>query len=135
MRSRLALRAFLVPFAPLPAGAGAAPVPAGAEWSENTFPSSNGVTLHADIRLPKGLASDAKTPVNLSIGPYFNHSVRSARPARWRNTSYDPVGPAGPSDRFVDFIEGANLMERGYARAVAWRRAQPGPRVLGIVGT
>jgi uncharacterized protein len=30
------------------------------------------------------------------------------------DTSYDPVGPAGPSDRFNDFVEGAQLMERGY---------------------
>jgi pimeloyl-ACP methyl ester carboxylesterase len=30
-------------------------------------------------------------------------------------TSYDPIGPSeGPSDRFLDFVEGAKLMERGY---------------------
>ena len=31
-------------------------------------------------------------------------------------TSYDPVGPnEGPSDRFLDFVQGARLMQRGYA--------------------
>jgi uncharacterized protein len=53
----------------LPAGAAAAPVPERADWGEATFPSSDGVTLHADILRPKGLASDAETPVILSIGP------------------------------------------------------------------
>ena len=67
----------------LPAVAGAAPVPAGAEWTQATIPSSDGVQLHADILRPKGLAPDTKTPVILSIGPYFNHSGQ--------------VGPAGPT--------------------------------------
>jgi len=30
-------------------------------------------------------------------------------------TSYDPLGPStGPSDRFLDFVNGAHLMDRGY---------------------
>jgi putative CocE/NonD family hydrolase len=115
MRSRLALLALLTSLALLPATAGAAPVPAGADWSEATFPSTDGVTLHADILRPMGLASDAKTPVILSIGPYFNRSGQTGPAGPVEDTSYDPVGPSeGPSDRFLDFIEGAQLMQRGY---------------------
>jgi predicted acyl esterase len=69
VRSRLSLLVLLALIAVLPAGAAAAPVPEGADWGEATFPSSDGVTLHADILRPKGLASDAETPVILSIGP------------------------------------------------------------------
>jgi hypothetical protein len=45
MRLRLAL-ALLLAF---PATASAADVPPGAPWSEATIPSTDGVTLHADI--------------------------------------------------------------------------------------
>ena len=115
MRSRIALLAVSACLAVLPAAATAAPVPAGADWSEATIPSSDGVALHADILRPKGLAADAKTPVILSIGPYFNHSGQTGPAGPVEDTSYDPVGPSeGPSDRFLDFIEGAHLMERGY---------------------
>ena len=38
------------------------------------------------------------------------------RQAPVEGTSYDPVGPSeGPSDRFVDFVEGAKLMQNRYA--------------------
>src|SRR5438105_4325714 len=49
-------------------------VPPGAKWSQATIPSSGGVKLHADILRPANLPADARTPVILSIGPYFNHS-------------------------------------------------------------
>ena len=104
----------LAMLAAVPAGATAAEVPEGAEWSEATFPSSDGVTLHADILRPAHLPSGAKTPVILSVGPYFNHSGQVGAAGPVQDASYDPVGPAGPSDRFLDLIEGANLMERGY---------------------
>src|SRR4051812_6950474 len=45
-----------------------------ADWSEAWIPSSDGVTLHADVLRPKGATDADKTPVVLSIGPYFNHS-------------------------------------------------------------
>ncbi len=80
-----------------------------------TFPSSDGVTLHADILRPKNLPAGTKTPVILSVGPYFNHSGQVGGRGPVQGTSYDPVGSAGPSDRFLDFIEGAKLMERGYS--------------------
>lgn len=86
-------------------------VPDGAAWTEQYFPSSapssNGdpVELHADVLRPAGLAPDAKTPVIMSIGPYFSHSGMN-----------DDTHPAhtGPSARFTDLIAGAKLMERGY---------------------
>src|SRR4051794_2151617 len=93
----------------------AADVPDGATWTEATIPSTDGVNLHADVLRPTA-AGDAKTPVILSIGPYFNHSGQTgAAGPTIEGTSYDPVGPStGPSDRFLDFVEGAHLMERGY---------------------
>jgi predicted acyl esterase len=115
MRTRVALLALLIALTVLPAAASAAPVPEGAEWTEATFPSSDGVTLHADILRPKGLAATAKTPVILSIGPYFSHAGQTGVVGPAEDTSYDPVGPSeGPSDRFLDFVEGAKLMQRGY---------------------
>src|SRR5215207_9034040 len=114
MRSRPVPFVLFALAAALPSSAAAAPVPEGADWSEATFPSSDGVTLHADILRPKGLAASDKTPVILSIGPYFNHSGQTGPAGPVEDTSYDPVGPAGPSDRFNDLVEGAELMERGY---------------------
>jgi pimeloyl-ACP methyl ester carboxylesterase len=115
MRSRLLLLALLAILAVLPASAAAAPVPTGADWSEATIQSSDGVKLHADILRPEGLVADAQTPVILSLGPYFNHSGQTGPAGPVEDTSYDPVGPSeGPSDRFLDFVEGAKLMERGY---------------------
>jgi uncharacterized protein len=114
MRARFAVSLVLVILAALPAAAEAAEVPEGAEWTEATFPSSDGVKLHADILRPKSLPAGTKTPVILSVGPYFNHSGQVGAVGPVQGTSYDPVGPAGPSDRFLDLIEGAKLMERGY---------------------
>jgi uncharacterized protein len=114
MRTRLVIALALAVAAVLPASAGAAGVPPGATWSQATIPSSDGVQLHADILRPADLPADAKTPVILSIGPYFNHSGQTGPAGPVEGTSYDPTGPAGPSDRFLDFIAGARLMERGY---------------------
>jgi uncharacterized protein len=115
MRSRISACLVLAMLAAVPASAAAAPVPAGAEWTQATFPSSDGVKLHADVLRPKGLPAGTKTPVILSIGPYFNHSGQTGPAGPVEDTSYDPLGPSeGPSDRFLDFVEGAKLMERGY---------------------
>jgi uncharacterized protein len=112
MRAALATLLILAAF---PAAASAADVPPGATWTEATVPSADGVKLHADILRPSHLAADAKTPVILSIGPYFNHSGQTGPAGPVEGTSYDPVGPStGPSDRFLDFVNGAKLMERGY---------------------
>jgi putative CocE/NonD family hydrolase len=82
-------------------------VPEGAAWTQAYFPSSDGsgVELHADVLRPAALPADAKTPVIVSVGPYFAHAGQT-----------DPEGwdRVGPSARFQDFIDGAHLMARGY---------------------
>ena len=82
-------------------------VPEGAAWTEAYFPSSDGsgVQLHADVLRPANLPAGAKTPVILSVGPYFAHAGQTG-PEGW-----DRVGP---SARFQDFVDGAGLMARGY---------------------
>jgi uncharacterized protein len=112
---RVALAVTVLALAAFPAAAGAADVPPGATWSQATIPSTDGVKLHADVLRPANLAPTAKTPVILSIGPYFNHSGQTGPAGPVEGTSYDPLGPStGPSDRFLDFVNGAKLMERGY---------------------
>ena len=86
-----------------------------ADWSEAWIASSDGVTLHADVLRPKGATAADKTPVILSIGPYFNHSGQTGPAGPAEGTNYDPVGPnAGPSERFQDFVEGSGLLQQGY---------------------
>ena len=115
MRSRLAITLALLAAAALPAATRAADVPPGATWTQATIPSTDGVQLHADILRPKNLGATDKTPVIVSIGPYFNHSGQTGPAGPVEGTSYDPVGPStGPSDRFLDFVNGAHLMDRGY---------------------
>ena len=82
-------------------------VPEGAVWSEAYFPSSDGsdVELHADVLRPAGLPADARTPVVLSVGPYFAHNGQTGP------EGFDRVGP---SARFNDLLEGADLMDNGY---------------------
>lgn len=86
-------------------------VPEGAVWTQEYFPSSlpsnNGdeVELHADVLRPAHLPADARTPVILSVGPYFSHIGQ---------TGDDGHPVAGPSQRFTDLIEGADLMAQGY---------------------
>ena len=82
----------------------AAEPPPGTVWTEHYFPSEDGITtLHADVLRPKGLDDDDKTPVILTVSPYFNHADSAAS-----------SGPAGPSDRFYDFLEVSDIIERGY---------------------
>jgi predicted acyl esterase len=112
MRLRTAAALALATVAAVPASAGAADVPPGATWTQASIPSTDGVALHADILRPKGLKDTDKTPVILSIGPYFN---RTGQEGAFDSANYDPVGPStGPSDRFNDFVNGAKLMQRGY---------------------
>jgi predicted acyl esterase len=112
-RAALALLATLLALAAAPA-ARAAGVPPGATWSQATITEADGTKLHADVLRPSDLPADARTPVILSIGPYFNHSGQVGPAGPLEDAGYDPTAPAGPSDRFLDFIEGARLMERGY---------------------
>jgi putative CocE/NonD family hydrolase len=80
-------------------------VPEGAAWTQAYFPSSDGAELHADVLRPAHLGPNERTPVILSIGPYFAHAGQTG-PEEW-----DVVGP---SARFRDFIDGADLMANEY---------------------
>ena len=115
MRFRSGLALAISAAALLPATAGAAPVPEGATWTEATIPSADGVQLHADILRPSNLPETAKTPVILSIGPYFSHAGQTGALGPVQDTEYDPTGPSeGPNERFHDFINGAKIFEKGY---------------------
>ena len=92
-------------------------VPEGAAWTEAYFPSSGGAELHADILRPAHLAPDARTPVILSVGPYFAHAGQTG-PEGW-----DVVGP---SARFQDFINGADLMANEYTFVMVDNRGYGG---------
>jgi putative CocE/NonD family hydrolase len=108
---------FLFTFALATASAAqATPPPPGSDWTQESIKSSGGVTLHADVLRPKGMPKDAahKTPVILSIGPYFNHSGQTGPAGPVEDTPYDPLTANGPSDRFYDFIEGSGLLQKGY---------------------
>ncbi len=83
-------------------------VPPGAAWTQHYFPSSDGseVELHADVLLPEGMTEGQKVPVILVVGPYLGHSGGQA---------LENHAHTGPSNRFNDLIEGADLFGRGYA--------------------
>src|SRR3954465_11298660 len=97
-------------------------LPASSALAVPTFPPNNakrthtnntepdGPQLHADVLRPANLSDTDKTPVIVSIGPYFNHSGQEGAA-----DDYEPIDKGtGPSNRFQDFVEGAKLMERGY---------------------
>jgi predicted acyl esterase len=113
MRRLLALATALSSLA-LPAAALADAPPPGSKWSQAYITEADGTKLHADVLRPASLPADAKTPVILSIGPYFNHSGQTGPLGPAEDTPYTPVGDAGPSARFYDFINGAKVFERGY---------------------
>ena len=97
-----------------PAAAHADAPPPGSKWTQAFITEADGTKLHADILRPANLPVNAKTPVILSIGPYFNHSGQTGPAGPIEDTPYTPTGEAGPSARFYDFINGAKLMEKGY---------------------
>jgi predicted acyl esterase len=98
--------------APHPASAD--PLPPDAAWHETYIKEPDGTVLHADVLRPKHLPAGARTPVILSVGPYFNHSGQTGPTGPVEDTPYNPVGPSVPSSRFYDFVYGARLLERGY---------------------
>src|SRR3954466_15590112 len=111
MRTLLALAAAAVLF---PAAANADAPPPGSKWTQAYITEADGTRLHADVLRPANLPANARTPVILSIGPYFNHSGQTGPAGPVAGTPYTPAGEAGPSARFFDFINGAKLMEKGY---------------------
>ena len=48
---------------------------------------------------PSNLPADAKTPVIVSVGPYFNHSGQTGPAGPIEGTPYDPTGRGGPVRR------------------------------------
>jgi predicted acyl esterase len=112
MRTMLALAAAAL-LAPTATAYADAPPP-GSKWTQAYITEADGTKLHADILRPANLPANAKTPVILSIGPYFNHSGQTGPAGPIEGTPYTPTGEAGPSARFYDFINGAKLMEKGY---------------------
>ena len=98
LRSSLLAALLLVLILPT---AAMADVPEGSDWKEHYIPAGD-VTLHADVFRPKGMADSVKTPVILSIGPYFGHGGQSA--PNGDETDY-------PSTRFDDMIEGGKIFE------------------------
>jgi uncharacterized protein len=82
------------------------PVPEGAEWTQEYFPSEDGTMLHADILRPEGLTEKDKTPVILSIGPYFGTGA----------ATFPVPTPTseGPVNRFPELFTEGKIMERGY---------------------
>src|SRR4051794_9361479 len=98
----------------LSAPAKADPPPPGSTWSQASITEADGTRLHADVLRPSSLPANARTPVILSIGPYFNHSGQTGPLGPAEGTPYTPTGDAGPSARFYDFINGAKVFERGY---------------------
>jgi uncharacterized protein len=113
MRVRLLPVVTLFLLALVPA-AQADPPPPGSTWTQATITEPDGTKLHADVLRPSNLPADARTPVIVSVGPYFNHSGQTGPLGPVEGTPYDPTGAAGPSSRFYDFVNGARLMERGY---------------------
>lgn len=79
----------------------------GATWSQAYISEPGGVTLHADVLRP---ANAGKTPVILSIGPYFHHAGQEGVV----DSAYTPTGSSGPSNRFQDFVDGTQLIAHGY---------------------
>ena len=109
---RVSLLVVIVLAACAPSATAAEP-PAGAEWFEEYITEPDGTKLHVDVLRPANLPKDAKTPVILSIGPYFNHAGQVGALGPVQGASYSPTG-GGPSDRFYDFVEGAQVLQRGY---------------------
>ena len=71
--------------------AAAADPPKDAAWSQAYITEPDGTKLHADILRPKDVRKDAKTPVILSIGPYFNHSGQVGALGPVEGAPYDPA--------------------------------------------
>src|SRR3954453_2320941 len=94
--------------------AGADAAPPGSKWTQAYIDESDGTQLHADVLRPANLPDDAKTPVILSIGPYFNHSGQTGAAGPVEDTPFDPVTANGPSSRFYDYINGAHVFDKGY---------------------
>src|ERR671927_1201316 len=80
------------------------PPPPGSKWINTYFTESDGTQLHADVLRPAGIPDTQKTPVILSIGPYFNHTGQTGPLGPVEDTPYDPLSPGtNVSSRFYDY--------------------------------
>jgi predicted acyl esterase len=89
-------------------------IPENATHENVYFPSGDGTQLHADVFKPKNLPDGTKTPVILSIGPYFNHTGSTGA----AGADYDPTH-AEPNERFKDLIDEGKPLEKGYTLVFA----------------
>jgi predicted acyl esterase len=79
----------------------AADPPKGANWYETYIDTPDGERLHVDVLHPEGMSDKVKRPTILVVSPYLGMVGQTSQP--------------GPSDRFYDFYEGANVFKRGYS--------------------
>ncbi len=79
----------------------AAPAPEGSVYSETYIATPDGERLHAEVLRPKGIKG--KTPVILVVSPYLHRGPG------------DKTSAKGPTPRFFDFFNGANVFARGYS--------------------
>jgi predicted acyl esterase len=111
---RLAPCVAVLALAAIAPAASANPPPPGSKWTQAYIDEPDGTQLHADVLRPANLPDSAKTPVIVSIGPYFNHSGQTGPFGPVESTPYDPVTANGPSARFYDYINGAKVFDKGY---------------------
>ena len=104
MRLRTLAAATVATLAAVPAAAHAE-VPEGTTFEDVYLTSGDGTKLHADVIRPKGATQ--KTPVILSIGPYFNHSGQTP-------VDVDPTA-TGPNTRFKDLYTEGKIFAKGYS--------------------
>lgn len=82
-----------------------------AVWTPQVIPSTGGAKLYADVLRPKNLPANAKTPVVMSIGPYFQHITKRGT----RGSFTDAIGRGiKPASRYDDLLAGTKLLKRGY---------------------
>ena len=106
MRRSLAALSCLLGAVLIGAPVALAEVPEGTTWEEMYFPSYDAplTELHADVLRPKGLGKDVRTPVILSIGPYFGQGSALGE------------GPTGgvPVNRFPELFKEGKVHLKGY---------------------
>jgi uncharacterized protein len=76
-------------------------------WDETYITTPDGERLHVDVRRRAGLTDADRTPVILVVSPYIGAS-------------------GGPSDRFDDLFEGAEVFDRGYSVVMVSTRGTGG---------
>jgi|GEM_PF-5782055 len=98
-----------------------------AEWVEAYFRTPDGTILHADILRPKNLPKGTRIPVIMTVSPYTSHLTDQGYLGALNGTTPEFGRPTEPSTRFQDLIDGAHLMERGYAFVQVDTRRTGGP--------